>query len=695
MRVKQIWYYVPVPAKLKLFWERINVSRITLFYFVFSILHCILQVVFQVQAFSINANAATFLYGLIEQGNATVPGFFVLGRDLRYCDQPPNTLSARTCQQVWAGTSASNSTQDGVYAAVNHAALAAQSSVTSNVVSTISSAQTVPTSSASSAASSTVSITSSNPASSSSPDSFSSTASPATNSSSVTELSQTTVTAAAKVTQVVVKVVTTTVSHQTAPSKLKRHDGSTFEPVRSLQTTGQTPVTLHGSGFNGQTVTLDNKCLTSLNWAVQLLDNTKREDITFIAFQFWVLGMSVVAVLNESIPHIIAALLTHLSATAWGGFQVHDTTVFHADFKRLTTDGVCNMNLLPNYWTARGRAEIPALALNAAAVLLSIFLSWKLIKTYGWQTFKRIGASFTINRVYKLVLSLSIAIQLSLFFIVAAVGLWIDQICNGFIGHLAHKSTLYKVLLIIVLVLLVPWLIMGWIAVRRELNMPMMAFLVLSLLYIAGLGAMFDSTTFRWTFVQWRFFSVIISLSAALALIAFGLGLACRLNFGKGLPRYLNAQEELPGDDFVPVTPHGLGVQDPEKVDFPSNDSPIPTFSAAFGSGSEVPPPSQMKFAPRQMGPRFNDPSAEPFEQLRVDIPAPPLARQGSSPNSTSPMARYGSPTYARSLTRHGTQASQSSFASMTSSNVSHSTGGSSPGSSEGTIGGRMRWVIE
>jgi hypothetical protein len=34
------------------------------------------------------------------------------------------------------------------------------------------------------------------------------------------------------------------------------------------------------------------------------LRNTKREDIAFIAFQLWVLGMSLVALLNESIPHM-------------------------------------------------------------------------------------------------------------------------------------------------------------------------------------------------------------------------------------------------------------------------------------------------------------------------------------------------------------------------------------------------------
>ncbi|KAH9178892.1 hypothetical protein EDB89DRAFT_989976 [Lactarius sanguifluus] len=146
----------------------------------------------------------------------------------------------------------------------------------------------------------------------------------------------------------------------------------------------------------------------------RLLKNTKREDIAFINFQLWVLGMSLVALLNESIPHIIAAAFTHLSATAWGAFQIYNTDRFRQDFKRLTTDGACKINLLPSYWEARARAEIPSLAFGAAALLVSCYLSFKLVKAFGWQTFKRVGASRTINKIYKLILTLSTVIQLSL-----------------------------------------------------------------------------------------------------------------------------------------------------------------------------------------------------------------------------------------------------------------------------------------
>lgn len=110
------------------------------------------------------------------------------------------------------------------------------------------------------------------------------------------------------------------------------------------------------------------------------LDNTKREDMVFIAFQVWVLGMSIVALLNESIPHILASLVTHLMATAWASFQITSTARFRADFNRVITHGACNVSLLPNYWEARSKAELPSLVLNVIALLISCFLTWRLIK---------------------------------------------------------------------------------------------------------------------------------------------------------------------------------------------------------------------------------------------------------------------------------------------------------------------------
>lgn len=73
-------------------------------------LHCIVQVVLQAQAFTSNAEAANFLWKLVTQGNAFDPGFAVMGpNDLRFCEEIPSSFSTKTCQVVWSANSTQNS----------------------------------------------------------------------------------------------------------------------------------------------------------------------------------------------------------------------------------------------------------------------------------------------------------------------------------------------------------------------------------------------------------------------------------------------------------------------------------------------------------------------------------------------------------------------------------------------------------
>jgi hypothetical protein len=235
----------------------------------------------------------------------------------------------------------------------------------------------------------------------------------------------------------------------------------------------------------------------------------------------------------------------------------------------------------------------------------------------------------------------------------------------------------------------------------------MLIFLALSFAYLVGWGVMFLSTTFRWTYVQWQFFGAMASASVILTLMSAILGVICRFNFGKGLSRYrklldaivsdvlssnffisVNAHQTLPGDDFTPVTPGGTDL---EKVAFPSNEKPIPTYSATFGSGPEVPLPTQM-FASR-MGPRFFNASTEPFEfqsnASPVTAPLPVLTRTESDKSSKDVP-----------LVRRGTRESDRSTKSSSSSSSTYSRDSDhSRNNSQSTLPGRAnngkRWVIE
>jgi len=91
--------------------------------------------------------------------------------------------------------------------------------------------------------------------------------------------------------------------------------------------------------------------------------------------------MSTVALLNESIPHVLASLLTHVMATGWGTFQIVHTANFRADFTRIITKGACGHNVLhSDYWEARHWAEISSLVFNGVALIISCALTLKLIR---------------------------------------------------------------------------------------------------------------------------------------------------------------------------------------------------------------------------------------------------------------------------------------------------------------------------
>ncbi|KAG8925689.1 hypothetical protein FRC01_009824, partial [Tulasnella sp. 417] len=380
-------------------------------------------------------------------------------------------------------------------------------------------------------------------------------------------------------------------------------------------------------------VTLSRECVTVLRWPLQSLRDTQREDIVFVIFQFWVMGMSFVALLNESIPHIIAALLTHVLATMWSGYQLANTQSFRSSFATLTVNGACKgVNLLPTYWVTRGGAEISILALNCVALLVSALLSWKIIKVFGWATFRRIGADRKINAIYTVVLLMTVFLQLSLFFIVTTMALWIDQLCFGAIGKFSSHMMVYRAIDIVIFTTLIPWLALGWFGVRRESKKMMYVFFGISIFLLGQWASSFGSSAWRLTFNNWRFFAIMSIVAAALTVGVVIFGVICFRNFGEGLGNYLKPEEYLAGEDFERITKGDLEDTGSfrssnasyldEKIAFPPPASIVPTFSTPFGAVDRDPVPVQhmslRDIAPSAMvsGPRPRSKTNSPPPQL-------------------------------------------------------------------------------
>ncbi|KAG9121326.1 hypothetical protein FRC07_002746 [Ceratobasidium sp. 392] len=378
-------------------------------------------------------------------------------------------------------------------------------------------------------------------------------------------------------------------SDKTGPNALNMaKDGNPNEKLVSVKVSGLVgPATSANLATSGD-VELTPGCALALSWPAQVLRDFSREDLAMIGFQVWLLGMSMVAILNESIPHLVAGVFTQVLSTGWSAFQMARSSSFRAQYETTIVRGACSgVDVLPDYFSHRTEDEIPIVVLNGIFLITMIVLSWRLCRVYGWQTFKRIGASRVMNRAYRLVLAFSIHLQLAVYFFVTSSALWVDELLNGPIACFAQHRSIYEGIFITSVLLLLPWLVLGWIGVRRE-NKPMMhVFLMISLLFITAWAAMFASDVYRWTFATWPFFAAMTVVSYVVLVATTGLAIICRINFKK-----VQSQQILPGAEFSDALPPA----DPEKVEFPTHRSgeELPTFSVAFGQGGQPVPPSQM-----------------------------------------------------------------------------------------------------
>ncbi|KAJ7285050.1 hypothetical protein C8J57DRAFT_1290289 [Mycena rebaudengoi] len=331
---------------------------------------------------------------------------------------------------------------------------------------------------------------------------------------------------------------------------------------------------------DGGKLFLNQMCTLVLVYPRQVLMNAQREDVVLVLTQFWIFCVSFFAIVYDSIPHLVAAICFRALTTGWSMYIIWRTGDVQSRFETLlhSPDSPCRIEvdtLFPKYFQSREALQIPDLTLNVASLALAIYLSLKLIKVYGANTFNRVGAPKEIIRIYKYFLACFVSFQLSALLLISSVCLWLDKLLNrenAVAGPMTYHRPLYIALSIITLVLLVPWITMGWYAVRREWKRVMIAFLVVS-------GLVFTSWILMWPFMACQIIAASISLMATII-----FGIVCLMNMGKGLAHYLYVDDALAKAGFEPE----LFEKDPGEI--PPSDwreiglDDVPTYTLSFSS---------------------------------------------------------------------------------------------------------------
>ncbi|KAH9003904.1 hypothetical protein EDB86DRAFT_3073024 [Lactarius hatsudake] len=218
------------------------------------------------------------------------------------------------------------------------------------------------------------------------------------------------------------------------------------------------------SDDGSMSMTLDPVCTFTLLYPQAKLSQARREELSLVGSQFWFYGLAVFAIVFESIPHILALLIARLIATGWSTYALWRTTnirdrMFHLIEK---ADTPCHFDLYSQYFVRRFALQLADLVLHLDALLISTYLSWRLYKLYRTHTFRRVGPPKNVLRMYGYFLAVLVSIQLSTFTLVNAMALWVDQLLHGAIKDLSLHTPVYNGTFILTIVLLIPWLMMGW-----------------------------------------------------------------------------------------------------------------------------------------------------------------------------------------------------------------------------------------
>ncbi|TEB36636.1 hypothetical protein FA13DRAFT_1682795 [Coprinellus micaceus] len=345
-------------------------------------------------------------------------------------------------------------------------------------------------------------------------------------------------------------VTFTTATSQTPSASTSR----TPTPTKTASTSTEVPNSDGISLSQNSNTPYSMSCIYSMSWLEETLHDSQREDVATVFFQLWLFGLGVVAILNESLPHLGAAFAGHILAVAWSSTRISGTKSLARMYRDAIVAGPCGgADMLGTWFELRQAHTVPVVVLNIISLIGFGFLSYKLLRGYSAASFDRIGSLPSLQRVYKLVLVFSVGLQLSGFFVAVSSGLWLSKVAHGSFRALSHHAGLYIASFAIILAAEIPWLIMGWFCVRRECKARFWMFAVLSAGLLAISGVMFGSDAYRTIFKLWGFFATVTVTSFILLVFTVALGILCYLNYGKGLREYLQMSDKPEGADFDPV----------------------------------------------------------------------------------------------------------------------------------------------
>lgn len=279
-----------------------------------------------------------------------------------------------------------------------------------------------------------------------------------------------------------------------------------------------------------QSYNLDSDETFDLNFAIDRLKRIKWENIAFIGFQVWFVGMTFDAAVYQNTAEVISLAVMNFVCAIFGALEVVDGKRWLRILRDIKFNHNIPLDIRPIHMAFK--LEI---ALSSCVTALAIgfaYLSYAVVKEFGWKTYKKIGADISIQRMYRTLQFFVLALKIDIFvqFLVSVFYLIQFSLKQGF-----KKWTVFVFL--VITVLLLPMLYFGRYAVANENRFQMILFILFQLcvmfqLILIAVEAMQPGD-------YWYIWICFVILGMILALTTSVLSFVCMLNFGKGLKPYI------------------------------------------------------------------------------------------------------------------------------------------------------------
>ncbi|KAI9366523.1 hypothetical protein BD770DRAFT_376393 [Pilaira anomala] len=269
--------------------------------------------------------------------------------------------------------------------------------------------------------------------------------------------------------------------------------------------------------------------------AVDRLRRIKWENIAFIGFQCWFVGMAFDATIYQNAAEVIALAVMNLACAIFGALEVIDGKKWLR-----TLSEIRDNHQIPIITTPIQTAFYVEIVLSIMVGLYALvfaYLSYAVVKEFGWVIYKKIGADIAIQRMYRTLQLFVLALKIDIFieFLVSVFYLIQFALKENFSSWMAY-------VFVVITILMLPMLYFGRVAVAGESRIKMTIFILFQLVVVFQLVLIANDAMKRDE--HWYTWICFVILGMMIALTTAGLGVVCIQNFDKGLKRYIQRGAE-------------------------------------------------------------------------------------------------------------------------------------------------------